>query len=238
MFMVTYTIIFRYHHFREVSSADSLEGDWRPSLQSMSPMERYHALEKPYLITPDWQTLSALKLHHAPDRRIQRYGIKFQNVWYWDDQLHNHIGSNADIFYHAVERPMAPASITVTVNGQFVCEAFPAHKCPFLDAPSAEMQAHQDAMRQQRKEMKKTIERIKRSASGILPLDAAESSPSEKVQLRDMCYSAAVLEQASALSEDAPPSSDSPDSHPVTDVPKQKSSPSSLKEMLNFLFGE
>ena len=128
--------------------------------------------------------------------------------------------------------------VTLGIYGQFVCEAFPAHKFPFLDAPSAEMQAHQDGMRHQRKKMKKTIERIKRSASGILPLDAAESSTSEKVQLRNMCYSAVVPEQASALSEDVPPSSDSPDSLPVTGAAAQRNSPSRLKEMLSFLFGE
>ena len=67
-----------YHHFREDAPEDMNE--WTPSLDSMSPMERYHALEKPYMVTPNWQTLSALKMHHAAGCKIRRHGIRFQNV--------------------------------------------------------------------------------------------------------------------------------------------------------------
>ena len=63
-----------YHHFRE--DAPEEKGEWMPTLDSMSPMERYHALEKPYLVTPDWQTLSALKMHHAAGCKIRRHGIR------------------------------------------------------------------------------------------------------------------------------------------------------------------
>lgn len=98
-----------YHQFHKAGSTPNrtetdMEG-WQPSFDSMSPLEKYNALEKPYLVTPDWQTLCALKLHHAPDYHIGRQGIRFQNVWYWDDALREYIGSSADIFYHSVEKP-------------------------------------------------------------------------------------------------------------------------------------
>ena len=152
----------------------------QPSFDSMSPLEKYNALEKPYLVTPDWKTLCALKLHHAANCRIGRHGIRFQNVWYWDDALREYIGSAADVFYHFVENPFAPSSLTVTVSGRFICEAFPAQKLPFTGADPAELQAHMDGNRQHGKKLKETITRINRSAAAILPPEGSASTVSEK----------------------------------------------------------
>lgn len=225
-----------YHHFREAASEDM--GQWMLTPASMSPMERYHALEKPYLVTPDWQTLSALKMHHAADCKIRRHGIRFQNVWYWDDALAQHMDAAADIFYHAVEKPLSPSSITVTVNGRFVCEAFPAQKLPFTDADPAQLQAHLDGQRRHQQEMKKTICRINQSVAGILPPDASAAATSEKAQLRSHCYAAALYEQTPTLSDNALPLQDSPEMTPVAGACQNKTSPSSIQEVLSFLFGE
>ena len=175
-----------YHHFREDSPPD-MEG-WIPSFSSMSPMERYHALEKPYLITPEWRTLSALKLHHAPNCKIGHQGIKFQNVYYWNDKLRFHMMEKADVFYHAVDKPLSPGSITVTVGGRFVCEAFPVRPMPFSGARQSELQEHLDVQRLHERELKSSIARINRSVSAILPETATASTTSDKVQLRDQCY--------------------------------------------------
>ena len=225
-----------YHHFHE--DAPEEMGGWMPALASMSPMERYHALEKPYLVTPDWQTLCALKMHHAAGCKIRRHGIRFQNVWYWDDALAQHMDAAADVFYHAVEKPLAPSSITVTVNGRFVCEAFPAQKLPFTDAEPAQLQAHLDGQRKHQQEMKKTICRINQSVAGILPPDAAAAAASEKTQLRSHCYAAALGEQTPALSGNAHSLPDSPEMPPEAGACQDKTSPSSIQEVLSFLFGE
>ena len=231
-----------YHHFHDKSSAsDKAEAGtqgWLPSFDSMSPLEKYDVLEKPYLITPDWQTLCALKLHHAANCRIGRHGIRFQNVWYWDDALREHIGSSADIFYHSVEKPYAPSSLTVTVSGRFVCEAFPAQKLPFTGADPAELQAHMDGNRQHEKELKETITRINRSAAAILPPEASASTVSEKAQLRGYCYAASVTEQASAPSDSAGTLPDGPECVPEADARSKTTSPANVQEFLNFLFGE
>lgn len=225
-----------YHHFREDAPEDMNE--WTPSLNSMSPMERYHALEKPYMVTPDWQTLSALKMHHAAGCKIRRHGIRFQNVWYWNDALAQHMDAAADVFYHAVEKPLAPSSITVTVNGRFVCEAFPAQKLPFTDADPVLLQAHLDGQRKHQQEMKKAICRINQSVAGILPPDATAAEASEKTQLRSHCYAAAIGEQTPALSDNAHSLPDSPEMTPETGARQSKTSPSSIQEVLSFLFGE
>ena len=70
---------------------DDFESEWIPDFSSMSPMERYHILEKPLWSTPDRQTLCILKLHHET-RKIRKLRIKIpqmsgtgqmkcQNLW-------------------------------------------------------------------------------------------------------------------------------------------------------------
>lgn len=227
-------ILPEYHHFRE--NDDAAEG-WSPELASMSPLERYHVLEKPYLVTPDWRTLSALKMHHASGCRIRHHGIRFQNTWYWDDELRQHIGGTADVFYHSVEKPLVPSSITVAVNGKFVCEAFPAERLPFTEAEPVSLQSHIDGQQRQQREMKQAITRINQSAAGILPAYAS-ASISEKAQLRDYCYAASVNETTPELSEDAATSSDSPKITTAPSAVSQNTSPADFQEMLRFLFGE
>lgn len=190
------------------------------------------------MVTPDWQTLSALKMHHAAGCKIRRYGIRFQNVWYRNDTLAQHMDAAADVFYHAVEKPLAPSSITVTVNGQFVCEAFPAQKLPFTDADPVQLQAHLDGQRKHQQKMKKAICRINQSVAGILPPDATAAEASEKTQLRSHCYAAAIGEQTPALSDNAHSLPDSPEITPETGARQSKTSPSTIQEVLSFLFGE
>jgi hypothetical protein len=226
-----------YHHFRETRQETSEADGWTPSFSSMSPLERYHALEKPYLITPGWQTLSALKLHHKPGCSIRHHGIRFQNVWYWDDTLRSHMGSTADIFFHAVEKPLAPSSITVTVNGKFVCEAFPAQKMAFLNENPAVLQSHLDGQEQHRAEMNQALTRINHSASAILPPEASASLP-EKTQLRDQCYAPSVKNEAPAPPDGFQVQTGSTKTSPETDASSAKTSPSTFQEMLTFLFGE
>lgn len=228
-------ILPEYHHFRE--NDDTAEG-WSPELSSMSPIERYHVLEKPYLVTPDWQTLSALKMHHASSCRIRHHGIRFQNTWYWGDELRQHIGGTADVFYHAVEKPLVPSSITVAVNGKFVCEAFPAERLPFTEAESVRLQSHLDGQQKHQCEMKQAITRINQSAAGILPPHATAAAMPEKAQLRNHCYAASVNETAPELSEDAATSSDNPKITTAPSAVSQNTSPADFQEMLRFLFGE
>lgn len=94
-----------------------------------------------------------------------------------------------------MEKPLAPYSLTVTVIGRFVCEAFPAQKLPFIGADPAELQAHMDGKRQHEKRLKETITRISRFAVAILPQEASVSTLSEKAQLKDYCYATSAAEQ-------------------------------------------
>ena len=91
--------------------------------------------------------------------------------------------------------PVTLAPITVTVNGRFVCEVFPAQKLPFTDADPAQLLAHLDGQRKHQQKIEKTICRINQSVAGILPPDATATEVSEKTQLRSHCYAAAIGEQ-------------------------------------------
>ena len=70
------------------------------------------------------------------------------------------------------------------------------------------------------------------------PLDASNAATSEKAQLRSHCYATALYEQTPALSDNALPLPDSPEMTPVAGAYQNKTSPSSIQEVLSFLFGE
>ena len=216
-------ILPEYHHFGE-SGINTTNTDWLPDISSMSPLERYHFLEKPYLVTPDWNTLSALKLHRSCDCKIGHYGIRFQNMYYWDESLRSYIGNKADIFYHAVTPPLSPSSITVTVNGRFICEANAVQKLPYTNADSGELQEHLDANTNQINDMKKAITRIRQSSAGILSYDIIVDEPTTKNQLRDQCYSATVKSELSDKTSDLEP-----------EITSQTDS-ESIQHMLDFFF--
>ena len=177
-------------------------------------------------------------MHHASGCRIRHHGIRFQNTWYWDDELRQHIGGTADVFYHSVEKPLVPSSITVAVNGKFVCEAFPAERLPFTEAESVRLQSHLDGQQKHQREMKQAITRINQSATGILPHHATAAAMPEKAQLHNHCYAASINETTPELSEDAATSSDSPKITTAPSAVSQNTSPADFQEMLRFLFGE
>ena len=184
-----------YHHQKECD--DDFSSEWIPAFSSMSPMERYHILEKPYMVTPDWQTLCILKLHHET-RKIRSSGIKFRDEWYWADEMSEYINQYCDIFYHAVEKPLVPLSLTVTVNGRFVCEAFPAQRLKYVGEDRIILQEHLDGQHRAEQKISKSLTRIKRSAAGILPQHIDKWEETERRQLRDECYAPTVEEAASS----------------------------------------
>jgi hypothetical protein len=147
------------------------------------------------------------------------------------------MGSTADVFFHAVEKPLAPSSITVTVNGRFVCEAFPAQKMAFLNENPAVLQPYLDGQEQHRAELNRAVTRINHSASAILPPEAS-ASLSEKSQLRDQCYAPSVKHETPAPPDGLPVQTDSPEASPETDASIKPTSPSTFQEMLTFLFWE
>lgn len=138
-----------------------------------------------------------------------------------------------------MEKPLAPSSITVTVNGKFVCEAFPAQKLNFTDANPVELQAHLDGQNRHTAEMKHTITRINRSVSAILPEEGAAADHTsntilpEKVQLRDHSYTVQTVEQTPALSSHVAATTDNTDAT-AADACSKKTSQASVQEILTF----
>lgn len=229
-----------YHHLRESSAG--LPDPWVPSLEAMSPIERYHALEKPWMVTPDWDTLSALKRHRRSGCRISQQGIRFRNCSYWHGSLSLHTGETADLFYLEVEPPYAPSSVTVTVQGRFLCEAFPVQPLRFSGESPQAIQAHLDEQHRQEQTVRHAVARIRQSASGILPPDM-DPVLSEPAQLRDECYSAAV--SAPESTTDIPGTTESGKPDCPAPAPASPSAPdhsrtaaADIAKSLALLFGE
>ena len=53
-------------------------------------------------------------------------------------------------------------SITVLMNGHYLCEAYPVEPLPFVDADPDKLQAHLDAQARQQKKMQAPVTRLKR----------------------------------------------------------------------------
>lgn len=51
---------------------------WDLTFDSMSPIQRYENLEKARTITPDWNTISTLKLQYSANHVVSRWGIRFK----------------------------------------------------------------------------------------------------------------------------------------------------------------
>jgi hypothetical protein len=91
---------------------------WELSKKSLTPIQLYEQLPKIRAITPDWQTVSILKMHLKPKCMIYRQGVLFNTIYYQADELAGHVGDYVDVLYHAVQPPYSPSSLTVIINAK------------------------------------------------------------------------------------------------------------------------
>ena len=175
--------------------------------------------------TPDWKTISILKLHFSPNHVVSRWGVCFKNTYYQADELAGIVHDRVDILYHKVQAPYAPSSITIIHNNRVICEAFPAEICHLAEDPKTMVMCDNDRQNQPAKEMNFLLTHIRQSAHAILPdkvkssMESIESIESRS-QLYDLTYGPSVIE-------------------PETATPKTKDTTSTDVQMsLRFLFGE
>lgn len=216
-------ILPEYHSTVDTGIAVPELPGWKVSVSSMTPLQKYAFLEKAKNITPDWSTISILKLHHSANHKVGRWGIRFCNTYYQADELAKVVGNTVDILFHRVQPPYAPSSITVIYQNHYLCEAFPAELRHLTDDSITDIMHDTDRQNQPCQEMDNDIARIRQSADAILP-DKAKSKPCGKNQLFDMVYAPAVEEEQT-----------------VTFAPSETSSiskQSSIQKGLSFLFGE
>ena len=103
------SLLLEYHGtIDEETTIPDLPG-WELSRESMTPMQRYERLEKARTITPDWKTISILKLHFSPNHVVSRWGVRFKNTYYQADELAGIVHDRVDILYHKVQSPYAPS---------------------------------------------------------------------------------------------------------------------------------
>ena len=209
------TILQEYHNLVDTETSIPDMPGWHLAHTSMTPAQRYAALEKAKTITPDWNTISILKMHHSSEHKVGRWGIRFSNTYYQADELTQITGQMVDILFHAVQPPYAPSSITVVHNNSFLCEAFPAELRHMTGDSPVDIMYDTERQNRPALEIKSTLSRIRQSADAILP-DKAKSKPSERVQMYDYSFAPSVEEEP----------------------PHGCSRQSSIKKGLAFLFGE
>lgn len=188
------TILPEYHNMIDTETTIPELPGWNLSMKSMSPAQKYELLEKAKTITPDWSTISIMKMHHSPKHTVTRKGIRFSNTFYQADELGGMVDTEVDILFNRVCPPFAPASISVIHNNKYICEAIPAEIRHQAGDSSLDLTLDSDRQNRPAREMKSQVTRIRRSAEAILP-DKAKSKPNEKNQLYDMVYAPSVPEE-------------------------------------------
>lgn len=162
-----------YHNTASEDSADH-----------MTPLERYRALPKARDLIPTWKTMSVLKSRRAY-YTVQQQGIRCQNVFYWSDALDPYVGCRLLVYY---SESLPPLSITVLLNGRYLCEAYPVEALPFVGAEPDKLQAHLDAQALQKKKMQTPVTRIRR----MMRLSGLQQAMSAKDALRLETYGQTV----------------------------------------------
>ncbi len=215
-----------YHNTIDNEEPPEAEGDWKPSHSSLTPLEIYRTTEKVSTLTPDWPTISILKLHHSPGHKVSRWGIRFSNTYYQADEMASVVGSTVDILYHRVQPPFAPSSITVIHNSKYLCEAFSVEKRHLSGDNPVDIMHECDRQLKPARDMAQIIKRIKASTEAILP-EKAKSQPDIKSELADMIWSDTVEEETKKEEEK--------EKKEETESVKKESI---VQKGLSFLFGE
>ena len=178
--------------------ADLAEEGYIPSFASMSPAQRYKSLEKARNVVPDWKTMSILMRHYKPDAtEIKQYGVLFAGVYYKHDKLNEYSGQRASILYHAFNKPFAPESIIVLVEGKAICEAFPSYRNKLTGESQARLDEDRRVQNAPAIKLRKTLERIGKSVHNILPADVESHEMSEKEQLQEFSFAPMITAQTS-----------------------------------------
>lgn len=165
------------------------------SLESMSPAQRYKTLEKAKNVVPDWKTMGILMRHYAPDvAEIKHYGIKFAGIYYQNDKLNDYAGCRASILYRSYQKPFAPSSIIVIVEGKAICEAFPAQRNKMSGESGAKLTDDRRIQNAPQIKMSKTLDRIGKSVHNILPEKIESHELSDKEQLQEYSFAPTIRE--------------------------------------------
>ena len=213
------TILPEYHgRVDEATSLPELPG-WELSSASLTPMQLYEKLPKVSTVTPDWRTVSILKMHIRTNLVVHKQGVLFSNVFYQADQLAKHVGDKVDVLYHRAQPPYVPSSLTVIFQGAALCEAYPDQYFQMVGTSIIDLSLHSDVQREAEKQYSRALSHVRMSAKAILP-DSPRST--DRALLYDETYAPATKEEVSA-----PEQADEP-----------RISPNFIQNGLQILFGE
>jgi putative transposase len=133
-----------------------------------APFELYAALPKARIDQPAADMLTIAKLH-MEERKISKVGIRFKNEHYWHDAMTGLSGNYVTIRYSKTDQ----SSISVILNGHFLCEATPVEKFSLIDEDPAKLAAHNSG---QRKDYRNTRDTIRRLSSRGMFVDEVDET--------------------------------------------------------------
>ena len=220
------TILPEYHNSSNSESFDSDLQNWELSIESMSPMQKYQTFAKARDVTPDWNVISILMMHHKSNKKVGKWGIRFQNTYYQADELSAIVGDYVDFLYHSVPLPYAPSSITVIHNGNYLCEAFPAEKRHMTGDCQVDMMADSDRQHQPADLYGRNITQIRRTVHAILPDQARTETLDEfeRNQMYDQTFAPKVEDNVVIITD-------------LSDTSKENGT-RNIQDALSFLFGD
>lgn len=127
------------------------------------PIDLYNTLPRARDDQPSWAMLAVARLNMT-ERKITQSGIKFKNRTYWDDELIGQAGQTATIRYSESDL----TSVTVLLNGRFLCEAGIKERLQLIDEDQEKLAAH---MSKQKAQLRDTVERVRRASRSVFADD-------------------------------------------------------------------
>lgn len=235
-----------YHGKKDDSITNPDLPGWTLNIASMTPMQRYQAMEKSRSLIPSWQSISIIKRHHESDCLIQPQGIRFRYVYYDSDELKSLRGQKVDILYLNVSKPFAPSSVTVVYQGNYLCEAYPIHQNSYTGTPSKDLSEISFTQNRPAREIKRIVENINHNVSSILPPNATASSldhfersqEGHREQLRQEAYSVPYVRDMDATNQSLCTDTQTLSEFQTIIQSNSSTSKSDFCEGLDFLFGE
>ncbi len=110
---------------------------YKSAQDKASPLEIYESREKARLEVPGWPMLAIAKSQRA-ERTVRTDGIYIRKRRYWDEALAEIIGQKVTVLYNQGEA----ASVSVLLDGQWVCEAATAENMRLLGEDEERLSEH------------------------------------------------------------------------------------------------
>ena len=149
----------------------------------MTPADLYRTLPKARTEVPPWSMLALAKDEQAT-RKVGTWGIRFNNVWYWDYELTHYTGQYVQVRYNRD----CLDTLTICTNpekgkaARFICEAEPKEELQMVGEDEEKLKRYVTIPRIQERELRQGL------ISKGIKLPGKRSSGNVYVEEIDIAY--------------------------------------------------